>query len=102
VKLNVTFLDFSTSRAVIIFSSLRFRFRLYAITTTWPSVASPKLIISTMYSTLDPGVVFAGPSTFLTITIFSSCAISIVVSFVVEVALRLVHMLSLFSSVSFT
>ncbi len=61
----------------------------------------PRLITSTVYSTRDPVVVFTGPVTSLTTTIFSSCSIVIVASVEDDVAFRLVQMFSSFGSESF-
>lgn len=53
-----------------------------------------------MYSALDPAFMFEGPLMFLTVIIFSSGSIVTVVSSCPEVALRLVHIVSLFASVA--
>ncbi len=101
VKLNVTFFVSSTPSPIISNTSLIFRFALYAIASTLSSWVFPRLIISAVYSTFSPDVMFVGPFTFFTIMIFSSSFIWIVVSSENEVAFRLVHMVPLFSSVNF-
>ena len=51
VKLKITVFDSSTPKFMISFSSLILKSALYAITETRSSLAFPKFITSTMYST---------------------------------------------------
>ena len=101
MKLNFTVLFFSISKFTISFSSLRFKFELYIIAKTLSSFLFPRFISSTVYSTYEPGDVVVGPVIFLITTKLSSLIRLMLISLFFVSALRLVQIVSLFSSVNF-